>query len=133
MSAVAFTGDELNYFSDQPRIVDYPHDNQVLAEIAGIVLNKKLKYTEIKDPRNLATNIVVQLCSYNPHDTSLYQMFTIDDISKAQMRIAHKIEESQLERAVESLLSKAMESVDKVHILENSFWKRLKYLFIANP
>lgn len=129
MSAVAFTGDESGYFTNQPRIVDYPHDNQVLAEIAGIVLNKKLLYKEIKDPFHLATNIVVQLCSYNPHNTSLYQMFTIDDISKAQMKYAHRIEESQLEKAVESLLEKAMDSVDKIHKLENSFWKRLKYLF----
>ena len=128
LSAVAFSGDELGY-PNQSRVVDYPHDNEVLAEIAGIVLNKRLKYKEIKNIYYLSTDIIVQLCSYNPHQTSLYQMFNVSDLELAQVKYAHKLKESVLEKAVESLLDKAMDSVDKIHNLENSFWKRLKYLF----
>ena len=128
LSAVAFSGDELGY-PNMPRVVEYPHDNEILAEIAGIVLNKRLKYREIKNPFRLSTDIIVQLCSYNPHQTSLYQMISVNDKELQQVKYAYKLKENQLENAVESLLDKAMENVNTIHNLEHSFLKRLKYLF----
>jgi hypothetical protein len=130
LSAVAFSGDKLGY-PNIPRTVEYPHDSHELAEIAGHVLNRRLGYREQKDYRMQGTNVVIQLNCSNPHNTSLYQTFYISDLEKI-MSQAPDIKYRQIEKAVESLLSKAMDNVHTVYMLEKSFWARLKYLFTKN-
>ena len=128
ISAVAITGDELGY-PNIPQTIDYPHDSEILAEVAGHVLNRRLKYREVKDDMRMGVNILVQLCSRNPHNTSLYQMSYMSDLEIVQARYGTRLKQKHLMNMVEDLVEKAMEAVEIRHKLENSFWKRLKYLF----
>ena len=129
LSAVTITGDELGY-PNIPQTIDYPHDSELLAEVAGYVLNRRLKYREVKDDMRMGINILVQLCSSNPHNTSLYQMSYMSDLETVQAKYGTRLKQEHLMKIVEDLVEKAMEKVDIVHNLEKSFWKRLKYLFI---
>ena len=106
---------------------EYAHEEPLLGEIAGHVMNRYLRFNKSKSLGS--TRYDFRFGSTNPNKAQLYlrQYIDLHDEQMSNGRLKEKV----FEQACEELLFKAFEAIDAMHKLDNNFFDRIKYVFKA--
>lgn len=107
--------------------VEFPHESPLLEKVAGWAINRRLEYKKQKDHERMATIHKLRF-GKNPTKAYLTVMQYVTDSMMTQV-VEKELEAKVLENMVEEVLSMAIDRIDTVHKLENSWWKRLVYVF----
>ena len=119
---IAFTKDDPRWGPDLEPIdfVEFPHDSLVLEEIAGIEINRMLKFRKIKTTDY--ESYVLELRNPNPEKASLSIASNVSRLMlDSSIDTAKEIEKETIKNMVNELFSKMMEAVDRVHNFKKDF------------
>lgn len=126
-----FSGESPDYaITDQSEMFEYPHDSRMLEEIAGAVFNQYLVMEKRENYNRMGRQFTFQLKPRNPNRAGLYSSAILSEDMVALPHDSERIMVEFMKHSIEELLGMAMQNVNVVHNLKNSFWKRLKFLFL---
>jgi len=116
---------QADFRSFEIKTFDYAHENPLLGEIAGHVINRYLKFRE--ESNRFGTIYDFRFGTSNPNTAILQLHQTID--SRDDEESNGRIREVIFENTVEEFLHTAFKAIDYVHKVENAgFFGKVKIL-----